>query len=548
MPMYPNSSGQVSGGGAADWKTNLPETLKNKAPDCANGYRRATIDGQEVIIFTKDGADVAGATRYKAGDGSVFTGSSSSSASASVGNGAGSPSSSAVTQGPISFDGSVFTTGSTSGSSSGSSSIYGDLGVNFSSAGYDINPNQLMASAGMMYDLTNLAGSTPFSLGGLFSQGAFASVMQGFMNAVSFNFDFSNADFRAKAPTVVSTSTSTSTSTGDQASVSADGNATVSEGAATVTQTAEQVRAQAEAQAAKKGHVPAGWSHAKTDNPFEADYTPVQRAPSYPHSLITVSCTEVAYKLMDKYNIDNELLTREEKELLIKGLEAANPSVFDNIGRVKTGVTDWSKLDYPGSKELILAACGVTEEVLAQREANNPAITYDTYAEYIEHSREEGVPVTDVANKDGTHTVTNATTGDVNYYNKDGRLIKTVNGDKTTEYKYKDTTSNKAIEEILTTPDYVQTTSHGISVKDVAIYTEETYITDLKAKGINEITYEGPNQISYTIDKMKTVITFAEDGSFCSEQNFDVSGDTPVLKNSETHKNGYVTYVIRTAK
>ena len=184
--MYPNATVNGNGGGADDWKTKLPQGFdKSKIPSGANGV----IKDGEIYIFTKDGEALQNG-KYNA-DGSVFTGSSATGGGGTQGTGATDALSEQLARQysvggyPSAYDNSVF-----SNSGGSYSSDYGSVSGGSASAGFDIDPDRLMQSANMLQNLTYLSGSVPFGLGGLFSQGALASVMQSFMNALSFNFDF----------------------------------------------------------------------------------------------------------------------------------------------------------------------------------------------------------------------------------------------------------------------------------------------------------------------------------------------------------------------
>ena len=168
--MYQNA--RVDGNpGGGDWKSKLPEALKNKVPEGADNFYK---DG-DVYIFTKDGAAISGG-KYKA-DGSVFTASSSSSSNMPA------LDNNKITQGIMQQGGSIFNFGAGTGV---------DLNSSFVGGNYNVNTNKLMGAAGLLGVTSMLASEAPLGLGGLLGSLAMPGIMAGFMKSLSFNFDFSN--------------------------------------------------------------------------------------------------------------------------------------------------------------------------------------------------------------------------------------------------------------------------------------------------------------------------------------------------------------------
>ncbi len=185
--MYPEA--KINGGGtsSADWTAGLPDALKNKKPEGANGFTKVG----DIYIFTKNGVAIDDKTGYKANgeatnifdqaakpdDASKAKGSDGAAGNKSgnkAGNGAG--------NGSLSTFGFGFT-----GTGTDLSNSWMNMG-----GGFEIDSNKMMKSAGLMGFISALGGMIPFGLGGLLSQGALQASMASFMNAVKFNFDFSN--------------------------------------------------------------------------------------------------------------------------------------------------------------------------------------------------------------------------------------------------------------------------------------------------------------------------------------------------------------------
>lgn len=231
MRMYPDAR-VPSGGGADEWKSRLPQGFdQSKIPAGANGV---TKDG-DVYIFTKDGVALQNG-KYNA-DGSLFDGTTGGAAQGGgAAGGGGTPDKAAgnASSGTGTPDVSSQLSGQSKGGASAgggnngngnvslfgngfTSSVggYGDLSSSWASGAFDIDPNRLMQSANMMQNLTNLAGNVPFGLGSFFAQGPLMAVLQSFMNAISFKFDFSNFNFRGTQSTTTTTTTSTTVSSDD---------------------------------------------------------------------------------------------------------------------------------------------------------------------------------------------------------------------------------------------------------------------------------------------------------------------------------------------
>ena len=187
--MYPNA--RVDGNpGGADWKSKLPEALKNKVPEGADSFYK---DG-DVYIFTKGGNVISGG-KYNA-DGSVFTAKPSSSSNMPTIN------DNQITQGIMQQGGSIFGAGFGAGTGV-------DLNSSFMGGGYNINTNKLMGSAGLLGAASMLASEAPLGLGGLLGSLAMPGIMAGFMKSLSFNFDFSNMFTSAQSGTGTGTGTGT---------------------------------------------------------------------------------------------------------------------------------------------------------------------------------------------------------------------------------------------------------------------------------------------------------------------------------------------------
>ena len=99
-----------------------------------------------------------------------------------------------------------------SGGNGNSSQQSADLSTSWMNAGYDIDPARMSFSAFNLNNIINQGLNVPFGLGGMFSQNALWSGLMDFMKSVSFNFDFSQYNFRADGQTTTTTGT---TSTGN---------------------------------------------------------------------------------------------------------------------------------------------------------------------------------------------------------------------------------------------------------------------------------------------------------------------------------------------
>ncbi len=185
--MYPNGSVTRGGGAPApDWRAKLPDALKTKVPDGADGF----IKDGDVIIFTKGGEAVDGGKFNP--DGSKYNPATSENANPEVRTPSG-------TTPAGDGRGSAGRTGAGNGNG-GSSSLFnygfssgntGDLTANFVNGSYNIDPNKFMGAAMGFNAMSSLAQMMPFGLGAVFANNSVGTALNGFMKSVSFNFDFS---------------------------------------------------------------------------------------------------------------------------------------------------------------------------------------------------------------------------------------------------------------------------------------------------------------------------------------------------------------------
>lgn len=130
----------------------------------------------------------------------------------------------------------------------------------------------------------------------------------------------------------------------------------------------------------RTGGVPEGWSRAGSEAGFFGDdFKPVVRKKDRETSEWEIyyrGANDVASYLINKFGVEG--LSNDQIESLSRALISANPSVFNSDGTLKNGVTDWSKLDFPASKEALMAACGSDSPAAANPAAtNNSAQTRD---------------------------------------------------------------------------------------------------------------------------------------------------------------------------
>lgn len=186
--MYPNA--KITGGGtpAPDWRTNLPDALKTKVPDGADGY----IKDGDVIIFTKNGEALQNG-KFNA-DGSKYDPTKSDNANPEV-----------RTPSGTSGSGNGGRTGGTGNGSSSSlfnmgfsNNTSGDIGASFINAGYTIDAEKFMGASMGFGAMSSLAQMMPFGLGAVFANNTLGAALNNFMKSVSFNFDFSNMKTRAE--------------------------------------------------------------------------------------------------------------------------------------------------------------------------------------------------------------------------------------------------------------------------------------------------------------------------------------------------------------
>lgn len=185
--MYPNGSVTRGGGTPApDWRAKLPDALKTKVPDGADGF----IKDGDVIIFTKGGEAVDGGKFNP--DGSKYNPATSENANPEVrtpsgttpvGDGRGGAGRAGAGNGNGGSS-SLFNYGFSSGNT-------GDLTANFVNGSYNIDPNKFMGAAMGFNAMSSLAQMMPFGLGAVFANNSVGTALNGFMKSVSFNFDFS---------------------------------------------------------------------------------------------------------------------------------------------------------------------------------------------------------------------------------------------------------------------------------------------------------------------------------------------------------------------
>lgn len=196
--MYPNIKSPTGGGAtpAPDWRTNLPDALKEKVPEGANGVTR---DGN-IYIFTKDGTAIDGG-KYNS-DGSKYDPTKSANANPEVRTPSGTT--------PAGNGGRTGGTGNGSSSSlfnmGFSNNTSGDLSAKFVNGNYDIDAQKFMGAAMGFGAMSSLAQMMPFGLGAVFANNAIGATLNNFMKSVSFNFDFSSFN--------TSSSSSTTTTSG----------------------------------------------------------------------------------------------------------------------------------------------------------------------------------------------------------------------------------------------------------------------------------------------------------------------------------------------
>lgn len=193
--MYPNA--KITGGGtpAPDWRTNLPDALKTKVPDGADGY----IKDGDVIIFTKNGEALQNGKFNP--DGSQYDPTKSDNANPEVRNPSGTTGS-----------GNNGRTGNAGNGSSSSlfnmgfsNNTSGDLSAKFVNGNYDIDAQKFMGAAMGFGAMSSLAQMMPFGLGAVFANNAIGATLNNFMKSVSFNFDFKNFSTSANSNNSVST-------------------------------------------------------------------------------------------------------------------------------------------------------------------------------------------------------------------------------------------------------------------------------------------------------------------------------------------------------
>ncbi len=191
--MYPNAKVGNGGAPAPDWRAQLPDALKTKVPDGADGF----IKDGDVIIFTKDGEALNGG-KFNT-DGSVYDPTKSENANPEVRTPSG-------TTPAGNGNGNAGRTGN--GGNGNSSSIYnfgfnsgntGDLTANFVNGSYSIDPNKFMGAAMGFNAMSTLSQMMPFGLGAVFANNSLGATLNGFMKSISFNFDFSRFSTSASA-------------------------------------------------------------------------------------------------------------------------------------------------------------------------------------------------------------------------------------------------------------------------------------------------------------------------------------------------------------
>ena len=196
--MYPDASTRnIGGGGNADWQARVPDALKNKIPEGADYIQQSETD-KNVYIFFKNGKPMENG-KFNA-DGSVYDPTKSENANpdkttkGNVGNANGAGKTGGVDYSGVPNDvlknykngsGSAFGFGFNQNTS-------GDIGANFINGNYSIDAKKFMGAAAGFSAVSSIAQMIPFGLGGLFSQGAVGTMLNGFAKSISFNFDFSS--------------------------------------------------------------------------------------------------------------------------------------------------------------------------------------------------------------------------------------------------------------------------------------------------------------------------------------------------------------------
>lgn len=185
-----HSGSSVSGGGGApapDWKAKLPDALKTKVPQDADGY----ITDNGIVIFTKQGEALENG-KFNA-DGSKYDPTKSNNANPEVRNPSGTSGSgnSGRAGGSSSVDLGAFGFGFSNNTS-------GDIGASFMNAGYTIDAEKFMGASMGFGAMSSLAQMMPFGLGAVFANNTLGATLNNFMKSVSFNFDFSNMKTRAE--------------------------------------------------------------------------------------------------------------------------------------------------------------------------------------------------------------------------------------------------------------------------------------------------------------------------------------------------------------
>ncbi|MBR2525593.1 hypothetical protein IKE67_03925 [bacterium] len=454
-------SGTVSGSNGGNSRHNVTtltaDKLKQQAASLGADEYVQNADG--ATIFYKNGS-VVGATNGYNGDGSIFGATSTDNNSARTGSGSGQGSSGtsdigSMLSGGSASSGADFTSSWTSGN-----------------AGYSIDPGLFGSSsvglfAGLMGSLSGFSG--------FMNMNWLSNLFNGFLSSLSFNFNtttsgahnnpqnesqnqytsITNGSISGYTGTIPTGATQYKVENGVYTFYDANGNQ-IGEAAGykadgTKVETAPAVVDNTPAgggdtpPAARRpaSRVPSGWQRAGSNsNLFGDDFKPVSRKKDRETAEWETtyrSASDVANYLISKLGVTG--LNNTQIETFTKALISANPSVFSSDGSLKPGVTDWSKLDYPGSREAILAACG---QSTAPAGGNDPAgqttppasssqsqTQFDTE---LARLRAQNPNNTVVSNAGGNKVITSG--GTTYTFDNQGRKIKENNNGGSVEYTY----------------------------------------------------------------------------------------------------------------
>ena len=536
--MYPNA--RVDGNpGGADWKSKLPEALKNKIPEGADNFYK---DG-DVYIFTKGGAVISGG-KYKA-DGSVFTASSSSSSNMPA------LDNNQITQGMMQQGGSIFNFGAGTGV---------DLNSSFMGGNYNINTNKLMGSAGLLGAASMLASEAPLGLGGLLGSLAMPGIMAGFMKSLSFNFDFSNMFTSSQAGT--GTGTGTLPEGFEQTALAGvykkDGKFYKKDDNGNWLQCDDTGKIKDEAK------LPTGYEKTAT----EGIYKKGEEYIKYDAETRTyVACdkdgnkieapaekkTEQSDAKAETVDAKKTVVTAEKPEQPTTTGDAGSSNRTKTSGKVKTNTAKATasaeKSDAPS------AASAKKTSTPATKKTADPRPNFLNYTQFTNNKANLSTGVkSDTKNPDGSRTVV-LENGQRAEFDSKGRLTRRLDG---TILKYNgDETRPSSVIKSKTT-SYTHTSTYGAAYTSTTTHTETTTYKKTNAtkvsysaqkqdwdkRGIKYSYKQDPKTGNYTLTGPTTTVTYDKNGKYISETRKNRDGSTTSI----SYKNGYEVRTTKTNK